>query len=111
MRVVNKSTVSKRKINFNKNRTYWKIYRFLSFIIAAVSRNFSKLKGMPDGFFCFVPFFLFAVHGHFHSNPAFYNDIAPWMRFKKASNDAAVKNIIKIELPHILIYLDENSLN
>jgi hypothetical protein len=46
--------------------------------------------------------------------PAFYNDIAPWMRFKKASNDAAVKNIIKtkkIELPHILIYFYENSLN
>jgi hypothetical protein len=35
--------------------------------------------------------------------PALYNDIAPWMRFKKASNDAAVKNIMKtkkkIELP------------
>jgi hypothetical protein len=35
--------------------------------------------------------------------------------FKKVSNDAAVKNIIKttkkIELPHILIYFDENSLN
>jgi hypothetical protein len=46
--------------------------------------------------------------------PTFYNDIAPWLRFKKASNDAADKNIRKtknIELPHILIYFDENSLN
>jgi hypothetical protein len=36
------------------------------------------------------------------------------MRFKKASIDAAVKNITKpkkVELPHILIYFDENSLN
>jgi hypothetical protein len=50
----------------------------------------------------------------FIRNPVFYNDSAPWMPFKKASNDAAVKNIIKTKknlLPDILIYFDENSLN
>jgi hypothetical protein len=43
--------------------------------------------------------------------PAFCNDIAPWMRFKKVYNDAAVIKTKKIEIPHNLIYFDENSLN
>jgi hypothetical protein len=32
---------------------------------------------------------------NFKKFPGFYNDIAPWMQFKKASNDTAVKHIIK----------------
>jgi hypothetical protein len=41
------------------------IYSYL-FITSAVSRNFSKVKGMPDVFFCFAPFSMFALLGHFH---------------------------------------------
>jgi hypothetical protein len=38
-----------------------KFIYFYLFITTADSRNFSKVKGMPDVFFCFVPFSMFAI--------------------------------------------------
>jgi hypothetical protein len=68
-----------------ENNTKKVIFVFWLLVLFFVKLNFQIIR-----FFFFL--IILRVETHY---PVFYNDIAPWMRFTKASNDATVKNIIK----------------